>query len=125
MDTLFAWPSQYSTPVVTLLALSAAGIYVLKNVMESAISAQFNKHTRQIELLLERRARFEEKVLLDQYELVKALQADIIDVGADLNRHLCYWRLPMPRDLPSGEHCDTNTCGYRMNFTARCWMFLA
>jgi hypothetical protein len=87
MDTLLAWLSQYSAPVVTLLALSAAGIYVLKNVMESTISAQFNKHTRQIELLLERRARFEEKVLLDQYELVKALQAEIIDVAADLNRH--------------------------------------
>jgi hypothetical protein len=74
-------------PVVVLLALGAAAIYVLKNVMENAISAQFDKHTRQIALLLERRARFEEKILLDQYELVKALQAEIIDIAADLNRH--------------------------------------
>ncbi len=51
MDTLLNWLSQYSTPIVALLALGATGIYVLKNVMENAISVQFDRQSKKIELL--------------------------------------------------------------------------
>ena len=89
METLLNWLSQYSTPIVVLLALGAAVIYVLKNVMENAISAEFDRQSKGIELLLERRARFEEKILLDQYALATELQVKIIGIATDLNR---YWK---------------------------------
>lgn len=86
VNELLKWAGQYSAPVVILLACGAALIFVFRYVVEKAVEAEFDKRTKRIELLLERRSNFEEKVLLDQYEAVTALQLKLGNVGADLNR---------------------------------------
>ena len=87
METLLDWLSQYSAPIVILLAMGATAIYLLKNVLENAISAGFDRQSKKFELLLERRSRFEEKILLDQYELIKTLEEQIGGISTDINRH--------------------------------------
>ena len=41
VDNILGWLTKYSPPVVLLLALAAAFIFVSKQVTENAISAQF------------------------------------------------------------------------------------
>jgi hypothetical protein len=86
MDQLLKWLGQYSAPVVLLLALGAVLIYVIQQVVERVIDGKFAEHDKRMELLLVRRSKFEEKVLLDQYELVTTLQLRLAGIGADINR---------------------------------------
>lgn len=86
MNELIKWAGQYSAPVVILLACGAALIFVFRYVVEKAVESEFDKRNKRLELLLERRSNFEEKVLLDQYEVVTQLQLKLGNIGADLNR---------------------------------------
>lgn len=91
MDQLINWAGQYSAPVVFLLAFGAALIFVFQHSVKKVVEAEFDKRHKRIELLLQRRSNFEEKVLLDRYEAVTKLQLKLANIAADLNR----WRSGM------------------------------
>jgi hypothetical protein len=86
MDSILSWLTKYSPPVVLLLALGAAFILVSKQVTENAISAQFEQYKKEVELRLQRRSNFEERVLLDRYVLLREIHSKIGRVMTDLNR---------------------------------------
>ena len=54
---------------------------------ENAISAQFEQYKKEVELRLQRRSNFEERVLLDRYVLVREIHSKIRKVSTDLNRN--------------------------------------
>lgn len=87
MDLLLEWLSKYSLPVVALIALGAVFLVLIKYVTERALDNRFKQYETEITLRLERRSRFEEKLLLDQYLLVTELFHKIKRVATDLNRH--------------------------------------
>ena len=76
----------YSPPVVLLLALGGVFIFVSKQVIENTISAQFQQYKKEMELRLQRRSNFEERVLLDRYALVRDIHHKIGRVMTDINR---------------------------------------
>jgi hypothetical protein len=86
MDTILSWLTKYSPPVVLLLALGGIFIFVSKQVTENAISAQFEQYKKEVELRLQRRSNFEERVLLDRYALLREIHTKIGVVIPDLNR---------------------------------------
>ena len=86
MEQLLTWAANYSMPVLILLAIGSAFTFVFQKIVEKAVEAQFDRRTKRIELLLEKRSNFEEKVLLDQYKTVADLQTKLSRVGADLRR---------------------------------------
>ena len=86
MNQILSWLTQHSPSVVTLLAFGAALVYVLKSTTEKVISTEFDRYKKEIELKLERRSKFEEKILLDRYSSVVDLQTRIGRVMTDLNR---------------------------------------
>ena len=86
MDSILGWLTQYSPPVVLLLALGGVFIFVSKQVTENAISAQFEHYKKEVELRLQIRSNFEERVLLDRYILLREIHSKIGRVVTDLNR---------------------------------------
>jgi hypothetical protein len=64
----------------------AALIYVLKIAVEKTLATKFDEYKKQIDLRLQRRSNFEERVLLDRYALVQDIQKRIEQVITDLNR---------------------------------------
>lgn len=87
MTDIVRWFATYS-PAVALTIVGAAGlVFVLKTVTENAIASEFDRYKREIELRLERRSNFEEKILLDRYTVIRELQTRIGRVMTDLNRH--------------------------------------
>lgn len=61
MEEILKWLSTYSLPIVFLILMGAVFIYLVKMVTEKAISNEFDRHKKSIELELERRSSFEEK----------------------------------------------------------------
>jgi hypothetical protein len=86
VNDIISWLTHYSPPVVLLLALGGIFIFVSKLVTESAISAQFEQYKKEVELRLQRRSNFEERVLLDRYILLGEIHTKIGRVMTDLNR---------------------------------------
>lgn len=86
MDSILNWLTKYSPPIVLLIAFCAALIFLFKNITEKAISAQFDQYKKDVDLRLQRRSNFEERVLLDRYTLVRDIQTRIGRVMTDLNR---------------------------------------
>lgn len=86
MEDILTWLSEYSPPIVLLIILSTILIYFIKQVTEKSISNQFDKYKKDIELKLERRSKFEERVLIDRYTLIKEIQTKIGAVSTNLNR---------------------------------------
>ena len=86
MDSILSWLTKYSPPVVLLLVLGGAFAFVSKLVTESAISAQFERYKKDVELRLQRRSNFEERVLLDRYVLLRDIHSKIGRVVSDLRR---------------------------------------
>ncbi|MCB1928864.1 MAG: hypothetical protein KDH17_12630 [Rhodocyclaceae bacterium] len=86
MDSILNWLTKYSPPIVLLIAFFAVLIFLFKNIIEKAISAQFDQYKKEVDLRLQRRSNFEERVLLDRYILVRDIQARIGRVMTDLNR---------------------------------------
>jgi len=87
MDTIIEWLSKYSWPVATLFVLGAGFLFLIKYVTEKALDNKFKQYETEITLRLERRSRFEEKLLLDQYLLVTELFHKIKRIATDLRRH--------------------------------------
>lgn len=86
METLLEWLSKYSLPVVMLIALGAIFLVLIRYIMEKALDNRFKQYEKEIALRLERRSRFEEKLLLDQYLLVTDLFHRIGQIAKDVNR---------------------------------------
>lgn len=105
MNDLLHWIATYSPPVVTLLALSACLIFVFKIVVERAISARFAEETKALELRLQRRSAFEERVLLERFQLVTQFSNRLEEVRHNLARIRSGARPPegflVGRDIPS------------------------
>ena len=85
METLISWITKYSPQVVFLLVLGASLVFAMREIFKKAISTGFDKHKEEVNLALKRKSNFKERLLLDQYELTKKLQEDIVNIGADLN----------------------------------------
>lgn len=86
MSDILQWLGEYSLPVVALILLGAALLYLLKLVTEKAIAHQFDHYSRSIELQLQRRSNFEERILLDRYALLRELYAKTNAVLTNVNR---------------------------------------
>ena len=72
--------------MVLLLVLGGIFIFVSKQMIENTISAQFQQYKKEVELRLQRRSNFEERVLLDRYALLRDIHHKIGRVMTDLNR---------------------------------------
>lgn len=86
MEEILKWLSTYSLPIVFLILMGAVFIYLVKMVTEKAISNEFDRHKKVIELELERRSSFEEKILLDRYSIICELQTKIGNVMTNIKR---------------------------------------
>jgi hypothetical protein len=86
MEEILKWLSTYSLPITILIVLGAVFIYFIKMVTEKAISNEFERRKKVLELELERRSSFEEKILLDRYALIRELQTKIGNVTTNINR---------------------------------------
>jgi hypothetical protein len=86
VDDILGWLTKYSPPVVLLLAVGGIFIFVSKQMIENTISAQFQEYKKEVELRLQRRSNFEERVLLDRYALLRDIHDKIGRVMTDLNR---------------------------------------
>jgi hypothetical protein len=86
MEDILKWLSTYSLPIVFLIILGAVFIYFVKMVTEKVISNEFDRYKKVIELELQRRSSFEEKILLDRYFIIRELQTKIGNVMTNLNR---------------------------------------
>lgn len=86
MNDLLKWIATYSPSVAALLVLSAGVVFVFKIVVERAIDARFAEQTKALELRLQRRSAFEERVLLDRYQLVTQFSNRLEDVRHNITR---------------------------------------
>ena len=86
MTELIQWFSAYSPAVALMVAAGAGLVFFLKTATEKAIASQFDRYSKEIELRLEMRSSFEEKILLDRYTVLRDLQGRIGRVMTDLNR---------------------------------------
>lgn len=86
MEIVIGWLISYSLPVVLLLIFGASLIYVLQVVTEKSISSALDRYTKEIELRLERRSEFEQRVLIDRYTLVKELSTRLESVLTNIRR---------------------------------------
>jgi hypothetical protein len=86
MDDLLKWATQYSPPVLVFISLGAALLYMVKAAVDQSVSAGFNRYRKEVELRLQRRSNFEERVLLDRYMAIRDLQLRLEKVMTDLNR---------------------------------------
>ncbi|HEU0299635.1 MAG TPA: hypothetical protein VFR37_09280 [Longimicrobium sp.] len=86
MNDILGWLSTYSPPIVALILVLAALLYLLKQVVDRSITAGFAAHAKEVELALSRRSAFEEKVLIDRYTLITGLSERLQRVMTNLNR---------------------------------------
>ena len=86
MGDLLEWIGDYPAGVVVLIALCAALLYLVKLIVERGVTAGFDQRAKVWETRVERRSAFEEKVLLDRFELVSALSSRLERIMTDLNR---------------------------------------
>jgi hypothetical protein len=86
MDSILKWLTQYSPPAVLLIGLAAASLYMFQMVTEKAISANFDKYKKEIELRLQKRSNFEERILLDRYTIIRDIHMRLTKVMTNINR---------------------------------------
>ena len=86
METLLEWADKYSAPVLLMLCVGAALVFLLKLVTERTIEAEFSRLAKQLDLKLERRSEFEQQVLLERYRLVCDFASRLSRITTDLNR---------------------------------------
>ena len=86
MSDILSLLASYSAAVAVLLALAAAALFVLKLVVERAVASGFDARAKMLELGLQRRSAFEEKVLTERFALVTDLSARLQRLMTDHNR---------------------------------------
>ena len=86
MTDLLDWLTQYSPPIVLLIALGAGLLWVAKLVIERSIASGFDEQSKRLEIVLNRRSAFEERVLLERFERINRLSEKLVRVMTNLNR---------------------------------------
>lgn len=86
MDAILKWLSAYSLPVVILLAIGGAFLFVFQKIAEKAVAQAFDRHAKALELRLTRRSAFEEKILTDRYLALLELNGRLHQFLTTLNR---------------------------------------
>ncbi len=86
MEQILKWLSEYSWPVVLLLVVGAIFIYLVKLITEKAVSNEFDKVKKMTELVLEKRSNFQEKVLLDRYNVAVRIHSKIAAEATNAGR---------------------------------------
>lgn len=86
MDEIIKWVTTYSPPIVLLLLLCGGLLYLLKVWTEKFIATEFDKHKKAVELALENRSSFEQKILLDRYMMIRKIQTKIGKNMTNINR---------------------------------------
>lgn len=86
MNDLLAWLGAYSPPVVALIALGAIAVFMVKLIVEKAVAREFDQKTKRFETLFQRRSTFEEKVLIERFELMSSLYARLQRIMTITNR---------------------------------------
>ena len=86
MTELLDWLTQYSPPIVLLIALGAGLLWVAKLIIERSIASGFDAQSKRLEMALTRRSAFEEKVLLERFERINGLSEKLMRVMTNLNR---------------------------------------
>jgi hypothetical protein len=86
MDTLLLWATQYSLPVLLLLAFGAALLYLGKLISERLINLRTAQIAHDIELRQQRRSAFEQQVLTERYRIVCDMVQRLARISTELNR---------------------------------------
>lgn len=86
MNDLLEWLGAYSPPVVALIVLGAIAVFMVKLIVEKAVAREFDQKTKRFETLFQRRSTFEEKILIERFELVASLYARLQRVMTITNR---------------------------------------
>jgi hypothetical protein len=86
MTEIISWLKEYSPPVVLLLAIGAAVLYVIRLAVEKSIAANFDARAKETELLLQTRSTFRDKVLTERFTLITNLSARLERVMTNLIR---------------------------------------
>lgn len=97
MTQLLDWLTQYSPPIVLLIALGAAFLWVAKVILERSIASGFAAQSKRLEMALTRRSAFEEKVLLERFERINGFNEKLMRVMTNLNRMRS--GQPVPQDI--------------------------
>ena len=101
MAELLLWLKEYSPAVVVLLLLGAAVIYVLKLTVDRSIAAGFDTHVKELELNLQRRSAFKERILTERFTRIAELSARLEKVMTNLNRQR--QNFPVPQGFKNGN----------------------
>jgi hypothetical protein len=83
MELILDWIKEYSPGIVFILAVGSALLYLIKNVAEKAISQKFDIYIKE----LEKRSRFEEKILIERYELITDIAKRLEFTSTKINRY--------------------------------------
>lgn len=86
MKDLYELLTQNSPFFIIMFLVLVSTIYVIKLIFEKSLSQEFDKYKKSMELKLEKRSRFDEKILLDRYNLIRDIQAKQNKVLTNLNR---------------------------------------
>lgn len=86
MTSILEWSKEYSLGIVLLIAMASALIYVIRMVVEKAVSARFEKYSTELALSLGRRSNFEERVLVDRYSAFTDLTTRLESIATQINR---------------------------------------
>lgn len=86
MSEIISLLKDYSPAVAIMLAIAGALLYVLKLIVERAVASSFDTRAKMLELSLQRRSAFEEKVLTDRFALVTDLSTRLQRIMTDYNR---------------------------------------
>jgi hypothetical protein len=100
----------YSVPALLLVAALAAVIFVLKLVVEQAVTKRLDVYAEELTLRLGRRSAFEEKILMDRYTVFIDVTTRIARISTDLNR-LRHGN-PVPENLIEGNEVVPLTAVY-------------
>lgn len=86
MDKLAQWATQYSAPVLLLLAFGAALLFAARLIAERLIATRFAQLERAMELRQQRRSAFEQQVLTERYRIVCDMVQRLARISTELNR---------------------------------------
>lgn len=86
MNDILNWVSEYSPPIVFLILVGTIFIYLIKLLTEKAVANGFDRVKKMTELILEKRSNFEERVLLDIYNITISIQTKIASTATNINR---------------------------------------
>lgn len=86
MNDILSWLSEYSPAIAILIIFAAATIFVLRTVVEKAVTSRLDLYAEEATLRLGRRSDFEARVLTDRYEIFVDLLTRLSQIATNINR---------------------------------------